>query len=433
MKETAVNKPKEHNGAGAACLFDPSGNLIDSSVRRAGTHACSYSAESRGAEAGLEDLILNKHFDTIVRIGSLLWVIDSKGFASALQKGCLRQTSFAEARAWHFLLRLAERGVRIAIAWVFSHTETDSTEDGALTNSATPTADAPLSVDHLFSPRTVAVLNTNKTVDALVDSAVTDLEATPCPTWYVDAARAGYRQIKQDKLTLPPGLALPGVPRSLIPIKLQRYKQSDPNLVKIRGCLRSGVWKPLGIANNVRPSCTVCGTANALGRHHGVVHMFACPDKRAVDLRSSLNLSDTPHADLWNETLSVRKHDSIAKYAIEFKRLLATTAALVAAPPAAPATSTVTAAPPATAAPQAATPPSAVMAPASPLAVPPANRFVRSRHADPHRQGQHVDPSSTSVAPATLVPKMPAPPTGKKAPHARRLFPPPPSNGAGPL
>eukprot|EP00744_Colponema_vietnamica_P004905 GILI01007257.1.p1 GENE.GILI01007257.1~~GILI01007257.1.p1 ORF type:complete len:810 (+),score=124.09 GILI01007257.1:147-2432(+) len=271
------------NGAGAAALFHGD-TLIGSSSRPAGSYACSYSAECRGADAGLLDLVL-ANLDLCKSVGRLLWITDSRSLASALHKGCLLQTEFAEARIWKALLDLAALGVRVAVAWIFSHANSSQA---------------------------------NEFVDELAgQAAVAPLLAEP-PAWFIDAARHRFTPtFKQYLSTIPKDPDIPS--RTLVPRKLQKDLGIPSKLQRLLACLRSGVWAPLGFTEE-HPDCPVCGSNQALGKLRGVKHLFVCPAQSAVSLRVTHGVES--YDSLWSPERTAFYRVAVAKYALDFKRLI---------------------------------------------------------------------------------------------------------------
>lgn len=308
--------PHATRAAGAAVLANMDQKPFDSATKAASEGACSYTAECRGGEAGLE--LVNKHTplgdDTPV-----IWVTDSRSLVEALAKGCLLQTGYAEAHMWKSLLDLASRGVKVAIVWVFSHTETK--KDAA----------AALSPEPVQQPETSDEgCKINAEADKLAGEAVRqleDLESINAPWWYVDAARARYRKVyidydnsltdiinfKSSKVTVTRSIRYDSDLRTLAPLRLSVMRFIAPRLQRVLSCLRSLVWQPLGIAENKARQC-VCN--EVLFRDKGIHHLFTCTHPEVVRIRPHFASMDA----LWSYNINCLQ--AIAIYAVEFKRLL---------------------------------------------------------------------------------------------------------------
>lgn len=262
-------------------------NPVSELFKPASDGCCSYSAECRGAEAGLDLLTRNDSTPP----AAVIWITDSRSLVQALAKGCLLQTGYAEAHIWRSLLDLASRGIKVAVTWVFSHCGQGGANDRA-----------------------------DEAAGEAAQDALTQDES-PAPWWYVDAARARYRKTFQDydkrleafqENRTEPDSCL----RTLCPLKVSTMDNIAPRLQKTLSCLRSGAWHPLGIVHGEHPTCAVCGTAGALGRQRGVAHLFTCQAPEAVNIRPTGISLDT----LWSSNTRMLK--ATAMYALDFKRLL---------------------------------------------------------------------------------------------------------------
>lgn len=280
--------PHRTRGAGAAVLVDHNNQTVFSATKRASEGCCSYSTECRGGECGLGEIAGIQNDDTPV-----IWVTDSRSLIQALEKGCLLQTEHAEAHLWHSLLKLAERGIKIAVVWVFSHCGGCTVNDMA---------------DELAG----------KEVELIAAETQTLTE----PWWHVDAARARYSVVR-DKYNDRLDAIRENWPeerkkadsnlRTLEPLRLSTTAHIAPRLQKVLSALRSGVWHPLGISETAPVTC-ICGTK--MTRAYGVSHLFTCPHPEAVRLRPRFASLDA----LWSSRPS--RLQAIGIYALEFKRLL---------------------------------------------------------------------------------------------------------------
>ena len=182
-------------------------------TKNASEGCCAYSAECRGGEGGLDEVL------EIDDTTPVIWVTDSRSLAQALAKGVLLQTGHAEAHIWERLLRLAERGVKVAVTWVFSHCDD-----------------------------CVA----NELADKLAGEAAKLLHENPssAPWWYIDAARARYSEVYNayDKRLAELVKEWPeervekdSKLRTLAPLKLSVMSYLPPNLQRVLSCLRSSV------------------------------------------------------------------------------------------------------------------------------------------------------------------------------------------------
>jgi hypothetical protein len=190
-----VDLPGTSPSAGAAVLFSASAaglnEELGTATAAAGQYACSYSAECRGAEAGL-DLVLGRAQPG----GTLFWLVDNRGLVSALATGSLRSRAWAEAHIWLRLLRLAEAGWTIVVVWVFSHC--DEPDDEAHAAPQEDCAEARL-------------LCANTRADQLASAAAVELAGSAAeraaPLWYVDAARARTSEASAEYAASPAVLA----------------------------------------------------------------------------------------------------------------------------------------------------------------------------------------------------------------------------------
>ena len=261
------------SGAGAAVLFSPTEVELGHAARPAGSYACSYSAEVRGAEAGLVDLVPLLPPDCT----HLLWVTDSRSLLQALEKGCLRQTAFAEAAIWHALLRLSERGIGVSCVWVFSHTDSVPCNDRA---------------------------------DQLASTAADELRGSTAPLWWVDAARHRWSPKLQEYLK-----SCTDPSRTFEPPRLSLTHLSlFPTHQRLLSCLRAGVWEPLGYEVGGTRACPLCGDPSVPHRRGGIQHMLSCPG--AIDYRPQPFVE----GDLWSPSIALQK--SVVQYALKYKELL---------------------------------------------------------------------------------------------------------------
>eukprot|EP00744_Colponema_vietnamica_P005523 GILI01008089.1.p1 GENE.GILI01008089.1~~GILI01008089.1.p1 ORF type:complete len:1270 (-),score=143.53 GILI01008089.1:149-3865(-) len=272
-------------GAGAAVVTHD--NIEIASATKPASHGCcSYTAECRGAEAGLDLLARD-----VAAPSAVIWITDSRSLVQALAKGCLLQSGYAEAHIWRRLLDLASRGIKVAVTWVFSHCGGCSANERA---------------DEIAG------------VEA---SRLTTSVESPAPWWYIDAARARWNKVSKAYDQRLEGIVQNNTEpdshlRTLEPLKLSELSYLPPRQQKILSCLRSGAWHPLGIVHEEHPACKLCGTPNAMGRRRGVAHLFDCPAPAAACLRPDTLSLDT----LWSGSKSGLA--TVARYALDFKRLL---------------------------------------------------------------------------------------------------------------
>eukprot|EP00742_Colponemidia_sp_Colp-10_P018087 GILJ01020861.1.p1 GENE.GILJ01020861.1~~GILJ01020861.1.p1 ORF type:complete len:952 (-),score=74.26 GILJ01020861.1:123-2585(-) len=270
--------------AGAAVLYDNLDREIATSRKPAGTRACSYSAECTAAESGWLDLA-----PAHVPDGSpIMWITDSRSLLQALEKGCLSQTSFTEARLWHAILKFAAKGCKVACVFVFSHT------DGLVPNDR---------------------------ADELASIAASEIGDFPAPLWYIDAARSRYAPrrkgyIKSGNETNEFG-TLDQDYRTLEPLQLERYRRLTPAVQKLLSCLRTGVWSHLGLLQNTITPCRLCNTPVAQRR--GIIrHMFECQSPEAVAARAVEPHLLYSEQSLWTRDVPTLR--GLAAYAVRFKR-----------------------------------------------------------------------------------------------------------------
>lgn len=279
--------PEKHRSVGAAVRWpgpyvEPAGPPEATATRSAGMYGCSYSAELRAAEAAFLT-------DSFLPDEPVLWVTDSLSLVSALRKGPLAQSSWAEANLWKHLL---SRRNKVACVWTFSHLEEELHE-----------GDSP------YTPTFP-----NSLADAAAEEAVSTADAVPPKGhWYVDTARARWTPYFNSYVEENEKEG-----RLVTPLKWEKYRHVPASIARLLCRLRSGSWAPCGLGDT-HGDCPFCGEAEAWGGARGIRHLFCCEELKPLMGGEELLLSD-----LWEDSQpsDIRRQRLVADFALAARQRL---------------------------------------------------------------------------------------------------------------
>jgi ribonuclease HI len=252
---------------GGAILYTSAGVELSRRAASAGPLACSYSAEIVGFRLGLallEELCSDLPSASPRRI---ILLSDSQSLLSTLERGPLRQRSWATASLWEHMTRLTVTGCCLSLIFVFAHVGTPA----------------------------------NEAVDAMI-TAILDAPPPPndphAPLWHVDESRSRWTLFAARSETSQRAAApfrtslLPADAPWFAPLaRTASLTRADERLLSQ---LRTGVCPLLpGWRHEAPMACLLCDEADAYRRDGGaaVAHCFACPAPAAIAARGSLTAS----------------------------------------------------------------------------------------------------------------------------------------------